>query len=238
MVELDTGHLNAKLEKESPRETIRWTWKTFGTEVAITSSFQTQSVPLLHMVSEEVPQLPILFLDTGFHFPETLQFRDQVVKEFDLNLHVLKTRNGHQHFRRKYGELHRKDPDLCCHLNKVQPLKQALEDYDAWLTGIRRDQASSRQDTPVVAHPSEVATFDVYKICPMVSWMSRDIWQYIHDHNLPEHPLLRKGYLSIGCAPCTQPSASHGDERSGRWNRSQKTECGLHVDELNDKPQE
>jgi phosphoadenosine phosphosulfate reductase len=178
------------------------------------------------MISETVPALPILFLDTGFHFPETLEFRDYLVEAFDLNVVSLKPRMGHDGFQEKYGELHRRDPDLCCHLNKVQPLNDALDEYSVWVTGIRRDQTESRAGTPVVQRHDE----NTLKVCPMVEWTSKDIWTYINEHDLPAHPLFEEGYFSIGCAPCTQPPGQNGGARDGRWSGSNKTECGLHVD--------
>ena len=217
--------LNDQLGSASTEEILQWVWKEFGESAAATSSFQTQSVPLLHLIAETTPQLPILFLDTGFHFPETLEFRDHLQEEFGLNVRSLKTRMGHGGFRQKYGELHRRDPDLCCHLNKVEPLERALEEYRVWVSGIRRDQTKQREDTSVVSQLDN----GLYKVCPMVRWSSRDIWQHIHKHALPAHPLFYEGYLSIGCAPCTRRPDGDESERDGRWANSDKAECGLHT---------
>jgi phosphoadenosine phosphosulfate reductase len=218
--------LNDRLEAASAETILEWVWSIFGTDAAATSSFQTQSVPLLHLISRTVPDLPVLFLDTGFHFPETLEFRDQLDEKFGLNVRSLEPRLGHAGFREKYGELHRRDPDLCCHLNKVQPLNDALEEYDVWVAGIRRDQTEARAEIPVVQWRDETTL----KVCPMVEWTSKDIWTYINEHDLPAHPLFKEGYFSIGCAPCTQRPSENGDARDGRWSGSDKTECGLHVD--------
>jgi phosphoadenosine phosphosulfate reductase len=231
MVTHDLSTLQDRLEGKSTQHILRWVWNTFGEKAAATSSFQSQSVPLLHIISETVPELPILFLDTGFHFPETLEFRDQLAEEFGLNVWSLKPRMGHDGFREKYGELHRHNPDMCCHLNKVQPLDDALEEYDVWVTGIRRDQTEERAGTPVVQRHDE----STLKVCPMVEWTSRDIWTYVDEHDLPNHPLLEEGYLSIGCAPCTQPPGENGEARDGRWSGSDKTECGLHVNPDDDQ---
>jgi phosphoadenosine phosphosulfate reductase len=225
MAELDLSSLQDRLEKKSTQHILRWVWETFGEKAAATSSFQSQSVPLLHIISETVPDLPVLFLDTGFHFPETLEFRDHIAEAFGLTVHSLEPRLGHDGFREQHGELHRRDPDLCCHLNKVQPLEDAFEDYDAWITGIRRDQTEARANTPVVQRQEN----GVLKVCPMVEWTSRDVWTYVNEHDLPSHPLLEEGYLSIGCAPCTQRPDAGEDARDGRWAQSEKTECGLHT---------
>ena len=229
MPDIDVAARSQTLETQSAADILRWTWDTFGSDAAATSSFQTQSLPLLHLIATTVPELPVLFLDTGFHFPETLRFRDRVVGELGLNLHILKTRMGHDRFREKHGQLHRRDPDLCCHLNKVKPLQRALAERSAWVAGIRRDQTAQRQDTPILSAPGDVDRYDVYKICPIASWTEGQVTRYRMQHDLPEHPLGEQGYASIGCAPCTQPVTS-GDSRAGRWADHTKTECGLHFD--------
>lgn len=215
-----------RLKDASAEEVLRWAWEAFGSRAAATSSFQTQSVPLLHLISEQVPELPILFLDTGFHFPETLEFRDELARTLDLNVRSLEPRLGHDGFRKRHGKLHQRDPDLCCYLNKVEPLEDAMEDYDLWVSGIRRDQTQARSDASVLEREGE----GTLKVCPMLEWTSRDIFDYIQEHDLPVHPLFEEGYLSIGCAPCTQAPANGNGERSGRWAESDKTECGLHTD--------
>ena len=225
MCEIDVVKQNEQLESADPGAILEWVWSTFGKEAAATSSFQTQSVPLLHLIAETTPQLPILFLDTGFHFPETLEFRNRLQEKLDLDIRSIKTRLGHEGFQRKYGELHRSDPDLCCHLNKVEPLDHALRDYRVWISGVRRDQTEARKNTPVVSQLDN----GLYKVCPMVQWTSRDVWQYINRNDLPAHPLFAEGYFSIGCAPCTRRPSSDNGKRAGRWANRNKTECGLHT---------
>lgn len=223
---VDIAHRSEKLEGASVGTILGWVWDTFGDDAAATSSFQSQSVPLLHLISEHVPDLEILFLDTGFHFPETLEFRDQLIEEFGLNVRSLEPRLGHDGFREKHGKLHQRDPNMCCYLNKVEPLEDAMEEYDAWVSGIRRDQTENRAGTPVVQREDD----GTLKVCPMVEWTSRDVWNYVNEHDLPVHPLLEEGYLSIGCAPCTQKPLEGDGTRGGRWAGSEKTECGLHTD--------
>lgn len=215
-----------KLGDASTAEILEWTWTAFGDDAAATSSFQSQSVPLLHLIATHVPDLPILFLDTGFHFPETLEFRDQLIDEFGLNVRSLEPRLGHDGFREQHGKLHQRDPNMCCYLNKVEPLEDAMDEYDAWVSGIRRDQTENRAGTPVLQREDD----GTLKVCPMVEWTSRDVWTYIDEHDLPKHPLLEEGYLSIGCAPCTMAPGEGDGERGGRWVESDKTECGLHTD--------
>ncbi len=223
--ELDLEALNLRFEREQPAQILRWVWAEFGPKAAATSSFQTQSVPLLHLISRHAPRLTVLFLDTGFHFPETLAFRDTLERDFHLQIRALQNQLGHEAFDRQYGQLYRRDPDMCCYLNKVEPLDAGLAEYDAWITGVRRDQTPSRRNTPIIEHLDD----GTYKICPMVNWTEQDVSQYIARHQLPAHPLTAQGYPSIGCAPCTKRPRAGEDARSGRWAGSEKTECGLHT---------
>jgi phosphoadenosine phosphosulfate reductase len=212
--------LNARFEGADPAVIIAWAADYFVSAIAATSSFQTQSVALLHLIGQVRPDLPVIFLDTGYHFPETLAYRDQLVERFGLTLRVVradKTLPAEQ-------ALYRRDPDLCCYVNKVEPMQRALRDLDAWITGIRRDQTAQRAS----AMPLEVVADGRIKVNPLVGWTRQDLWSYIHRYDLPSHPLFSQGYLSIGCAPCTIP-VTGGDERSGRWAGTDKTECGLHT---------
>ena len=209
-----------------PRDILGWAAERFWPSIAASSSFQTQGVPLLYLISQTVPQLPVMFLDTGYHFPETLEFRDQLVEAWRLNLQVIrperpvrKCPGQHSH------DLYRRDPDRCCHINKVEPMQQALTGLVAWVSGIRRDQSPARAGIKII----ERLDNGVIRLHPMATWRRQDIFQYIRDQQLPEHPLLAKGYLSVGCAPCTRPVFDGADERSGRWNAHAKTECGLHT---------
>lgn len=225
MTDINVEFANRRMENQSPNEILEWAWTTFGPSIAATSSFQTQSLPLLHMISQTIPDLPILFIDTGFHFPETLAYRDHLIELFGLNVRIIRPKVGNQRFKKIYGDLYRSDPDLCCYLNKVEPLRETIEGLKAWISGVRRDQTIERADTQVITTQED----EVYKISPLVRWTRDDIWKYINDHNLPSHPLLPQGFLSIGCAPCTKPVIPGEDERSGRWPESDKTECGLHI---------
>lgn len=213
---------------------ITWAAEHFMPRLAITSSFQTQSVALLHIMSQVQPDIPVIFLDTGYHFPETVAYRDELVERFGLTLTIARPVTTQSDQIRQYGDaLYRRDPDLCCYINKVEPMQRALRDLDAWLSGIRRDQTANRAN----AEPVELTKDGRVKINPLVAWTHKDLWTYIHRHDLPAHPLFSQGYLSVGCAPCTQPVTAGGDERSGRWAGQGKTECGLHTDAIS-KPRE
>jgi phosphoadenosine phosphosulfate reductase len=216
---------NNALEGRSASDTLQWAWSHFGPGVAASSSFQTQSVPLLHLIATTVPDMPVMFLDTGYHFPETLGFRDDLVRRFGLRLVNLTAERAESGGNRRSGPLYRSDPDRCCWIHKVAPLNRELQRLDMWVSGIRRDQTLQRSTTPIVAQ----TRFRALKLCPMASWSVEQVWSYIRDHDLPVHPLHQLGYRSVGCAPCTRPVTDVGDDRSGRWTGTSKTECGLHV---------
>jgi len=212
------------LESRTAAEILYWAAKTFGSKLALTSSFQTQSLPLLHLVSKICPNVPVFFLDTGFHFKETIEFRNQLKRELGINIVTLLPLCGHEDFIENHGELHQTNQNMCCYMNKVEPLQRALAGYDAWISGVRRDQTEARKNTPVIAMQNN----GLYKVCPMVRWTQDDVTHYIKRFGLPEHPLSTQGYRSIGCAPCTKPTLVGQDPRVGRWVGSEKTECGLH----------
>ncbi len=225
--ELDLETINAELEVASPQAVLHWAWHHFAPDIAATSSFQTQSLPLLHMIAGTTPEMAVYFLDTGFHFAETLAFRDALMAEMCVKVITLTPEMGHARFRQRHGELYRSNPDLCCYINKVEPWQQVKSGLRAWISGIRRDQTENRRNTPIVSQTRDGR----FKVCPLATWTERDIWRYINEHNLPVHPLLSQGYMSIGCAPCTRPITEAGDSRSGRWAGQAKTECGLHLDD-------
>jgi phosphoadenosine phosphosulfate reductase len=211
----------------SPEDILRWAWETFGPKVAVSSSFQTQSVPLLHIVSRVCPEMPVIFIDTGFHFPETLAFRDEIQARYHLNLVVVRPTITKSQLLARYGEgLYRHDPDLCCYLNKVEPMQRAISDLAAWIAGVRHDQTAHRRSLKVIQPLSS----GLLKIHPLLNWTRDDLWAYIRAHDLPAHPLYEQGYLSVGCAPCTIPVFLGQDPRAGRWAGTDKKECGLHVD--------
>ena len=194
----------------------------------MTSSFGPESGVLLHMASQIDKNIPVLFLETGYHFPETLQYRDQLAELFGLtNIVNLKADKAKKEaFVAKHDEVpYEKDPEGCCQLNKVEPLDEAIKGYHAWMSGIRRHQTDFRKAIRIL----ELYEGELYKVSPLANFTSRDAWWYLKEHNIPQHPLYEKGYLSIGCWPCTRPIQEGDDERSGRWAGKAKTECGIHL---------
>ncbi len=222
---LDIEQLNNQFETASSLEILEWANSNFGTGLVASSSFQTQSVALLHMISQLRPKIPVIFLDTGYHFPETLAYRNQLVELLGLDIINVEPKTKTNALLRAGQELHRSNPDLCCQINKVKPLADALTGYQALISGIRRDQTANRAELKFISKKGAL-----YKISPMLNWTQKMVWQYLYDHKLPEHPLLKEGYLSVGCAPCTRAVKAGEDPRAGRWADSEKTECGLHLD--------
>ncbi len=227
---LDVPHFNARLSKFSTEDILRWAWETFAPKIVASSSFQTQSVPLLHIISRVCPEMPVLFIDTGFHFVETLAFRDELQARYGLNIIIVHPAVSKSQLLAKYGEgLYRRDPDLCCYINKVEPMQRMLAGMRAWVSGVRSDQTAQRREMQVL----EVQPSGLLKIHPMLNWTRQELWEYIEKYRLPYHPLYPEGYLSVGCAPCTRPVSAGEDERAGRWAGTGKTECGLHTDWTN-----
>ncbi len=218
---------DAELERFSAEELIRWAHEEFGARLCLSCSWQKQSSVLVHMVSELGLGIDVIELDTHLFFRETYQTRERLVERYGLSLvrpDVLTVAEQH---RQEGPNLWERDPDRCCHLRKVEPLIRALEPYDAWTSGIRRDQSPSRATTKKVERSER---YGVWKIQPLADWSERDVWEYIVANDIPFNPLHDAGYRSIGCIPCTRPTRPDEEERAGRWAGSDKLECGLHVE--------
>ena len=196
-------------------------------DIALVSSFGAESAALLHLVSRIAPDLPVLFLDTGKHFPETLAYRDELAARLGLNLVNVYPEIADLEKRDESGLRWSYDPDGCCELRKVLPLEKALARYDASLTGRKAFQSSTRANLPRF----EVDTADAQgrlKINPLIDWDADRIAAYFEEHDLPRHPLVERGYPSIGCMPCTREVKPGEDPRAGRWSGWDKVECGIH----------
>ena len=194
----------------------------------ITSSFQAEDVVVLHMALQIQPRIPVLFLETGYHFPETLEYRDRIASEWNLNLVNVEPEISVAEQESQFGILNQTAPDRCCGLRKVEPLFRALGGYTTWVTGLRREQSKSRANL----QPHEFFTLPtghiLAKLSPLSEWTSRDVWHYAEQHSIPLLSLYEQGYTSIGCAPCTSLPFDPTDPRSGRWS-GRKLECGIHL---------
>jgi phosphoadenosine phosphosulfate reductase len=194
----------------------------------VTSSFQAEDVVVLHMARLVLPRIPVLFLETGYHFPETLSYRDRIASEWDLNLiNVLPERTVAEQ-EGEFGILYQSAPDQCCRMRKVEPLFGSLLPYDTWVTGLRRQQSKSRASLRTAESFTLPGGKVLSKLSPLAEWTTRDVWQYAESHQIPLLPLYEQGYTSIGCAPCTSLPFDPDDPRSGRWS-GRKLECGIHI---------
>lgn len=200
-----------------------------GLRLFASSSFQSHSIPMLHVLSRIDRSIPVYFLDTGYHFPETLQYRDQIAELLGLEVRNVRSSVSRLQQVGSNGRLlFASDPDHCCYLNKVQPMEPVLAAHDVWINGIRAEQNANRKQMG----EEQPGPQDTLRYHPMLHWTNRDITLYMREHNLPRHPLEAKGYISIGCEPCTRKVDLEAltDERQSRWFGMNKTECGLHTD--------
>lgn len=213
-----------RLAEADTEDVVAWAAAEFGSSLAVASSMQ--DTVLTHVVSSQVPGVDVLFLDTGYHFAETLGTRDAVAATLPVNVvSVLPELTVAEQDARYGARLHDRDPTACCRMRKVEPLTRALAGYEAWVTGVRRDESATRATTPVVTWD---AGHGLVKVNPLAAWTTEQVEQYAAAHGVLSNPLLQDGYPSIGCAPCTRRVAPGEDARAGRWSGQEKTECGIH----------
>jgi phosphoadenosine phosphosulfate reductase len=216
---------SGRLEGKRAEEIVEWALGEFGSRFCVTSSFA--DAVLVHVVSRVAPDVDVLFLDTGLHFAETLRVREIVQKTIPVTVRSIRPELTVAEQDAQFGpRLYARDPDECCAMRKIAPLEKALSEYDAWAAGLRRDESPSRANTPIVGF--EYARGKV-KVAPLASWSQADVDAYISRYNVPVNALMRQGYASVGCWPCTRRTPPGGDPRSGRWPLFDKTECGLHA---------
>jgi phosphoadenosine phosphosulfate reductase len=217
-----------RLEDATPQRILSYAFAEFGDGVAIATGFGAEGAALIDMAVKINPQPNIFFLDTGFLFPETYELRRRLQDRYGIEIRAVQTAITPEAQDETFGpQLWSRDPDLCCRLRKLEPLREALKDVDAWITAIRRDQTPARA-------AARAAEWDYrwqrVKINPLVGWTKREVWDYIAAHEVPYNPLHDAGYPSIGCTHCTRAVRAGESERAGRWSGRAKTECGLHAD--------
>jgi phosphoadenosine phosphosulfate reductase len=220
-----------ELEGRPASEIIRWAVDRFGDGLVIGSSFGKDSLVIMDMTRRLRPNIPVLFLETGYHFSETLQFRDRLRSESKINIVDVRPDLTVPEQDAEFGpELFAITPDQCCEMRKVAPLRRALTGRRAWMTGVRRSQHPQRAATPVIEWQDLTENGNgVFKVNPLVAWSLTEVEVYLREHRLPQHPLWAKGYPSVGCAPCTAPASLAEGERAGRWKGQGKIECGINV---------
>lgn len=209
---------------------LRFLLRAYEGRVALSASFGGGGVVLAHMVSRIDARVPVLFLDTGFHFPETIAFKERFAQRYGLRVVDLSTARD-----ATPDHLYRADPDGCCRIRKVEPMRRALADFDVWITALRREQSETRRSIGVVEEEA-IDQKSILKVMPLAHWSRRHVEEYLAAHEVPSHPLLERGYTSIGCWPCTRPTVAGEPERAGRWSGTAKTECGLHTFERLNEP--
>jgi phosphoadenosine phosphosulfate reductase len=215
----------AELEGATAEELLQWTDQHFGSEYVVASNMQ--DAVLVEMAAKVRPGVDVLFLDTGYHFVETIGTRDAVEAVYDVNVVNVTAEHSVAEQDRLHGkDLFARDPAACCGMRKVEPLGRALRGYAAWVTGIRRVEAPTRANAPLISYDK---AFGLVKINPIAAWSDDDMQNYIDANDVLVNPLVFEGYPSIGCAPCTAKPIEGADPRSGRWAGLSKTECGLHA---------
>lgn len=206
-------------------DVLLWAAREFGDDLVVAASMQ--DTVLVHLASQVVPGVQVIFLDTGYHFSQTLRTRDEVAANYHVRLIDITPSQTVAEQDQQYGaRLHERDPDLCCALRKTHPLDQALDGRSAWATGLRRADSTTRVSTPLVSWDERR---DLIKLAPLAAWSDDDVERYIEENDVIVNPLLSQGYPSIGCAPCTRKVLAGEGPRAGRWAGTDKTECGIHV---------
>jgi len=217
---------SAELETANAADIVRWASERFGTRLTFATSLGIEDCVVTHVIARQ--SLPVAFftLDTGLLFPETYALKEQIERIYGVTIAAVRPEyTVEEQAEREGAGLWLREPDRCCELRKIQPLRNTLANYDAWITAIRREQTPERANAPVVSWD---ARFGLVKINPLVRWTAADVRAYVQEHRVPYNPLHDHNYPSIGCVPCTSPVQPGEDPRSGRWRGSEKTECGLH----------
>ena len=224
---------NADFERAHPAEIVRWALERSGLDrIAVASAFQAEGTVVMHLATQIRPDIPILFLETGFQFAETLAFKERLTEQLGLNVvDLVGARTVAQQEAEEGPHLYERIPERCCEMNKVRPMFEALRGLDAWMTAFRRDSSPTRASAPFVEQYELEPGRMIVKINPMAAWSRRRTWEYLRANDLPHNPLYDLGYASIGCAPCTRMQFAGEPERAGRWAGKARWECGIHPGE-------
>jgi phosphoadenosine phosphosulfate reductase len=232
LTSVEVKTLNEQFGRLGTPEILQWAWDRFGARASIGTSFQGAGLVMMHLAREQGLQFPVFTLDTGLLFPETIALKKRLEDFFGFPIQPLEPDLTVDEQADVHGpELWARNPDLCCMVRKVLPLRDKLSDLDCWITGLRRQQSEARSGIGVV----EVYVFDedsgreIVKVNPMADWSRDAVWKYLHEHKIPYNPLHDQGYRSIGCRPCTKQTANGENERAGRWIGFNKVECGIHT---------
>jgi phosphoadenosine phosphosulfate reductase len=222
------GEFADELRDEYPTQIIKWALDRYAPRLAVVSNFGPSTATVIHHLAELGRQdVPVLHINTGFEFPETEEVGARLAERYGITIQDIRPELTVTQQAEKYGdELYKSDADYCCYMRKVLPLEKVLSEYDAWVTGIRKSQASTRRAAQVVEWD---VRHDMIKVNPLAEWDTKEVWEFIRKNDIPYNALHDNGYPSIGCWPCTRSVAEGGDERSGRWSGLNKAECGIHL---------
>lgn len=216
-----------ELESASPKEILAWAVERYFPKLTMATAFGPEGCVILHLLAEVEPRVPVFNLDTGYQFAETLELRDRIAKRYGIEVELKRPGTTVEEYEAQHGgPLYKTQPDRCCFDRKVRVLQQAAVGFDAWMSGIRRDQSPDRAKAPIIGWDKK---FGLVKVSPLANWTKQQVWRLITDHDIPYNPLHDQGYSSIGCWPCTRAVMFGEDERAGRWSGFAKTECGLHT---------
>jgi phosphoadenosine phosphosulfate reductase len=222
----DLARTSDSLESAEPQEIIQWAAGQYGAKLTMATAFGPEGCVIIHWLASLAPKTYVFNLETGYQFKETLELRDRIAARYGIEIALEKPDMSVEDYERlNGGPLHRTDPDRCCGDRKIAVVHRVLRRFDAWMSGIRRDQSPDRAHAPIVGWDHK---FGVVKISPLANWTKAKVWDLIVRENIPYNPLHDQGYVSIGCFPCTRAVTIGEDERAGRWSGSAKTECGLH----------
>jgi phosphoadenosine phosphosulfate reductase len=218
-----------RLESATPFEILQWTVDTYHPKLTMATAFGPEGCVILYLLSKINPQVHVFNLDTGYQFAETLQLRDEIARKYGIEVEMKRAETTVAEYEAQHGgPLYQSNPDQCCFDRKVVVLRKAAMGFDAWMSGIRRDQSPDRAAAPIVGWDKK---FNLVKVSPLANWTKKDVWKLITEEKIPYNPLHDQGYSSIGCWPCTRAVMFGEDERAGRWSGFKKTECGLHTSE-------
>jgi len=222
--------LNEKLNAGSTEEILSWAWQTFGRRAAIGTSFQGAGLVMMHIAKQRNLKFPVFTMDTGLLFPETIALHKRLEDFFGYEIErLVPDLTVEQQAEANGPELWKHDPDLCCTMRKVLPLRSKLSELDCWITGLRREQSDTRSSIGIIELYAFDEGRDIVKLNPMANWSRDAVWNYLRDFKIPYNPLHDQGYRSIGCGPCTVKDAGGENERAGRWIGFNKVECGIHT---------
>jgi phosphoadenosine phosphosulfate reductase len=231
--EYELASVNDELAGQAPDVILRWAIRRFDTRLTMATAFGAEGCCLIHILAGIDPAVRVFNLDTGYQFPETLELRERLRERYGIAVDFVRPElSAPEYEARHAGPLYLYQPDQCCHDRKVVPLRKTLIGYDAWMSSIRKDQTDHRAAAGVVQWD---AKFGLHKINPLLAWTRKDVWAFVHKHDVPYNPLHDRNFPSIGCWPCTRAVMAGEDERAGRWSGTDKKECGLHV--LSDQEQ-